>query len=344
MDIAITTLDLAVKSVKWKESNVYSIFWCNWKRPLMNISTRDLEAFLALADLQNFTRAAARTHLSSSAFSTRISTLETALGAKLFDRTTRSVELTQAGTLFLESARRLHGDFTEVLTDFREHANRRKGRVAVAALPSTAAAWLPHVFSIFHAENPGIELTLNDVRADACIALVRAGTVDFAVASRPAEGEDMEAHRLCEDRFCLVCSDSHPLANQSSIKVKDLSTHKFIHLTRDSSVRQHLERAFDPLPMNTVMQLEHLATVAGMVQAGLGITVIPELTLFQFSRPGLVIRPLKIPGLSRSIYVVRRRGKGLSFAAAALYDCLMAERDRIHDFLRMQLEEPTHRG
>jgi LysR family transcriptional regulator, carnitine catabolism transcriptional activator len=303
----------------------------------MNISTRDLEAFLSLADLQNFTRAAARAHLSPSAFSTRIASLEAALGSRLFDRTTRSVELTQAGALFLESARRLHNDFTEVLTDFRDHANRRKGRVSIAALPSTAAAWLPHVFSQFHAENPGIELTLHDVRADACIALVRAGTVDFAIASRPAEGEDMEAHRLSEDRFCLVCSDSHPLAHQTSVKVKDLAAHRFIHLSRDSSVRQHLERAFDPMPMNTVLQLDHLATVAGMVQAGLGITVVPELTLFQFTRPGLVIRPLKIPGLSRSIYIVRRRGKSLSFAAVALYDRLMAERGRIHDFLRMQL-------
>ena len=209
----------------------------------MNISTRDLEAFLSLADLQNFTRAAARAHLSPSAFSTRIASLEAALGSRLFDRTTRSVELTQAGALFLESARRLHNDFTEVLTDFRDHANRRKGRVSIAALPSTAAAWLPHVFSQFHAENPGIELTLHDVRADACIALVRAGTVDFAIASRPAEGEDMEAHRLSEDRFCLVCSDSHPLAHQTSVKVKDLAAHRFIHLSRDSSVRQHLERA-----------------------------------------------------------------------------------------------------
>lgn len=303
----------------------------------MDISTRDLEAFLALADLQNFTRAAARTHLSQSAFSTRIASLEAALGAKLFDRTTRSVELTAAGTLFLESAQRLHGDFREVLTDFRDHASRRKGRVSIAALPSTAAAWLPHVLSQYQAENPGIELAVHDVRADACIALVRAGMVDFAIAAHPAEGEDMETHRLAEDRFCLVCNDRHPLAGKTTLSAKDLAAHAFIHLKHDSSVRQHLERAFDPLKMKTVMQLEHMATVAGMVQAGLGITVVPELTLFQFTRPGLVIRPLKIAGLARSIFIVRRRERSLSIAAAALYDQLMAERGRIHDFLRMQL-------
>lgn len=303
----------------------------------MNISTRDLEAFLALADTRSFTRAAARCHLSQSAFSTRIASLEQLLGAKLFDRTTRSVELTQAGELFLESARRLHGEFAEAVADFRDHTNRRKGRVAVAALPSTAAAWLPEVFAKFRAQYPGITLTLYDTLSDNCLALVRSGQVDFAIASRPSAGEDMLAHLLSEDHFCLVCSADHPLAAKPSLKVKDLIGYGFIHLTRDSSVRQHLEKAFHPMQAPTVLQLEHLATVAGMVQAGLGITVVPELTLFHFMRPGLVIRPLKIPGLSRSLYVVRRKGKSLSFAAAALYDCVMAERGRIHEFLRLQL-------
>jgi len=310
----------------------------------MNISTRDLEAFLALADTRSFTRPASRCHRSQSAFSTRIASLENLLRARLFDRTTRSVEPTQAGELFLESARRLHGEFAEAVADFRDHTNRRKGRVAVAALPSTAAAWLPEVFAKFRAQYPGITLTLYDMLSDNCLKLVRDGQVDFAIASRPAEGEDMQAHLLSEDRFCLVCSAAHPLASKPTLKVRDLVGYGFIHLTRDSSVRQHLEKAFHPMQAQTVLQLEHLATVAGMVQAGLGITVVPELTLFHFTRPGLVIRPLKIPGLSRSLYVVRRKGKSLSFAASALYDSVMAERGRIHDFLRLQLAGELPRG
>jgi len=310
----------------------------------MEISTRDLQAFLALADLHSFTRAAARCHLSPSAFSARISSIEHVLGARLFDRTTRSVELTQAGALFLESARRLHADFLEVVQNFRDHKGRLKGRVAVAALPSTASAWLPDVFAKFRAEHPGIRLTLHDVVSNDCIALLRSGDVDFAIASHPAEGEDMEAHLLSRDRFCLVCCAGHPLADRRGLKIKDLAAYDFIHLTRDSSVRQHLESAFHPLQMRTALQLEHLATVAGMVQAGLGITVVPELTLFQFTRPGLVVRPLEFKGLARAIYIVRRRGKSLSFAATALYDRMMAERGRIHDFLRIQLNPPARDG
>ncbi len=303
----------------------------------MDISTRDLKAFLALADLRSFTRAAARCHLSQSAFSTRITTLEQTLGARLFDRTTRSVELTQAGDLFLESARRLHGEFAEIVTDFREHALRRKGRVAIAALPSIAASWLPSVLGRFHAQHPGIQLALHDTLADNCIALLRNGSVDFAISSLPAEGEEMEARALTEDKFFLVCPKDHPLASKMNLKVKDLQGHPFIHFTRDSSVRQHIERAFHPQPMGSVLQVEHLATVAGLVQAGLGITVVPELTLFQFNRKGLVIQPIKLPRFSRSIYVLRRRNKALSFAAATLYDMIASDRSAIHDHLRHML-------
>ena len=303
----------------------------------MNLSVRDLEACLAVADLRHFSRAAERCHLSQSAFSTRIAQIEQLLGARLFDRTTRAVELTQEGALFIESARRLVGDFSELVEDFRSHTSKRKGRVAIAALPSIASAWLPAVFAGFHARHPGITLTLHDVVSDACIARLREGAVDFAVASHPADGEDMEAQQLAEDNFYLVCPRGHPLASKVGLKPRDLAHHPFVSLTRDSSVRQALEKAIGADNMHSVMQLEHLATVAGMVQAGLGITVVPELTLFQFTRPGLVVRPLKIPGLARSIYVVKRRGRTLSVAAAALYEHMLAERAKIHDYLRLQL-------
>lgn len=303
----------------------------------MNLSTRDLQAFLALADLRNFGRAAERCHLSPSAFSTRIASIEAMLGARLFDRTTRSVELTQAGVVFLDSARRLYSSFAEVVADFKDHANRRKGRVAIAALPSIASAWLPAVLAGFHARNPGIKLTLHDTLSDHCVELLRHGSVDLAVASHPFDGEDVETQPLIEDGYCLVCAAGHPLARRRSLVPRDLLAYPFIHLPSDSSALRHLERALHPEQIEPAMQLNHLASVAGMVQAGLGITVVPELTLFHFMRPGLVIRRLAIPGLARSIYLVRRRGKSLSFAAEALYDHMLSERRKIPDYLRRQL-------
>src|SRR5881409_1988343 len=109
----------------------------------MNVSTRALHAFVTLAEQRSFTRAAALCHLSQPAFSALIRALEDNLGARLFDRTTRSVELTAEGRVFVESARRLLRDVDDALADLRDHAARRRGRVAIAVLPSLAAGWLP---------------------------------------------------------------------------------------------------------------------------------------------------------------------------------------------------------
>src|SRR6185295_1838768 len=98
----------------------------------MNASVRQLRAFLSLAELRSFTRAAARSHLSQPAFSALIRALEDAMGARLFERTTRSVELTVEGRLFLDSAQRLVRDFDQSVLDLRDHAARRRGRVAMA--------------------------------------------------------------------------------------------------------------------------------------------------------------------------------------------------------------------
>lgn len=153
-------------------------------RKTPDLSTRQLRAFLALAELRSFTRAAQASHLSQPAFSALIRTLEDAVGTRLFDRDTRSVQLTPEGRLFEGSARRLLDDMGGAMADLADHVERRKGRVRVAALPSLAAGWLPSVFAEFMQTWPGIRVDLDDALSDACIALVRSGQADFALAAR----------------------------------------------------------------------------------------------------------------------------------------------------------------
>ena len=146
----------------------------------IDASTRQLRAFLVLAELRSFTRAAARCHLSQPAFSALIRSLEESVGARLFDRDTRNVELTVEGRLFTASAHRLVRDFDEALVDVRDHAARRRGRVAMALLPSLAAGWLPPVLVGFRGAFPGIEVEVADVLSEPCLDRVRGGSADFA--------------------------------------------------------------------------------------------------------------------------------------------------------------------
>jgi LysR family carnitine catabolism transcriptional activator len=295
----------------------------------MNISSRDLELFLALVEEKNFTRAAERCNISQSAFSTRISVLESALGARLFDRTTRSVELTPEGQLFSQSARPLFDEFSDVIENFRDHAARRKGRIAVAALPSLCASWLPRIYADFGRRYPGVDLTMTDTLSDPCLALLRTGHVDFALASSVAPAEDLDAELLHDDPFYLVCRHDHPLATHDSLQLSDIGNHQFLHLHRLSSVRQCLEAALHPATLRYTIEVEHLATLAGLVEAGAGVTVVPSLTLFQFRRPDLVVRPIGDASLSRAIYLVRRRGRSLSIAARALCEEILARRGEL---------------
>jgi len=290
------------------------------------LSTRQLRAFLALADQRNFTRAAESCHLSQPAFSALIRALEDDLGTRLFDRDTRSVQLTPEGRLFEGSARRLLEDMGSAIRDLADHVERRKGRVRVAALPSLAAGWLPGVFAEFMQKWPGITIDLNDALSDACLALVRGGQADFALAASGAgasEGNDLRSQKLCTDRFHLVCPADHPLAHEPRLTLKKIAPWPFIQMARNSSVRQSLDAALHPMRLNQVFEVEHLATVMGLVEAGLGVSIVPALTLFHFRRESLVTRPLPVAALTRTVHLVQRREGSLSVAAQALHDLIV---------------------
>ncbi|MGA0572713.1 LysR family transcriptional regulator [Variovorax sp. VNK109] len=287
-----------------------------------DLSSRQLRAFIALADLRNFTRAAQTCHLSQPAFSALIRALEETLGSRLFDRDTRSVQLTVEGRVFDVLARRLLQDMGDAVQELTSHTQLRKGRVRVAALPSLAAGWLPGVFAEFMQQWPGITIDLADGLSDACIAQVRSGAADFALSASGPGGE-LRARKLCADRFHLVCRADHPLAQEARLTIRKLAPWPFIQLARNSSVRQTLDAALSPLRLNTAFEVEHLATVTGLVEAGLGISAVPALTLFHFRRETIHTRPLPLKDLRRTVYLVQRSEGSLSMAAQALHDLII---------------------
>jgi DNA-binding transcriptional LysR family regulator len=292
----------------------------------MNISTRELRAFIALAECRNFTRAAAVCHLSQSAFSSLIRQLEQSLEVRLFDRTTRHVELTAEGQEFEASARRVLAEFEAAVSGMHARATLQRGRVSIALLPSLAADWLPDVLVGFRRAYPGIDLEVADVLSEPCIERVRMAQADFALAATRADTPELRAEPFCRDDFHLVCRSDHPLATHANPKPRDVAACPFIHLSRTSSVRQYIDAATLPQALPAVIEVDQLATVAGMVRAGLGISVVPALTLYQFRSPKLVVRPLKWPGLTRQIYLVRKRDRGFSAAAQSFYEWVMARR------------------
>lgn len=291
-----------------------------------NLSARQLRAFLALADTRSFTRAAAACHLSQPAFSALIRGLEDGIGLRLFDRSTRHVAPTPEGAAFVEPARQLLAQAESALDALQDLAALRRGRVALALLPSLAAGWLPGVLAGFRQAHPGIEIEVFDQLSEPCIALLRSGRADIALAATRVDSDELRAEPFCRDDFHLVCPAGHPLADGPAPKPRDVAAWPFVHLSRTSSVRQYLDAATLPLRLHTLMEVDQLATVKGMVKAGLGVSIVPTLTLFHFDDPALCTRPLRWRGLTRQIWLLRRRDRGLSQAAQALHARLMAAR------------------
>ena len=293
----------------------------------MNLSSKQLRAFLALAHERHFTRAAQRCHQTQPAFSALIRSLEEALGVRLFDRTTRRVELTPEGEVFSESAARLLADIESAVASVQDHVALRQGKVAVAALPSLAAGWLPTVYARFHESHPAIELHLHDALLEPCLGLLRSDAVDIAVAARGLNMAGLHALPLCEDRFYLVCRRDHSLARRSSVALSHLAGSAIIQLGKGSSIRQSLVRHAGYDTLRTFLEVDHLATVTGLVAAGLGVSLVPAMTLFQFRHPDIVVIPLtRSSTLKRSLFIITRSGKTLSAAAQAFYDLLLDQR------------------
>ncbi|MNT54518.1 HTH-type transcriptional activator CmpR [compost metagenome] len=164
---------------------------------------------------------------------------------------------------------------------------------------------------------------------DPCLDMVQSGQVDFAVASRRPDMTDLDSEFLHADRYFLVCRADHPLAKQAKVRLRDITRYPVIQLARGSSVRKHLDEAFGadaPLP---VFEVEHLATVTGLVRAGLGVSVVPAMTLFHFASNDLRVVPLAGRALTRPLYLVQRKGRSLSVAAQTLADLLIAHRGDI---------------
>jgi len=292
----------------------------------MNISVRQLRAFLVLAQSRNFTRAAKTVHMSQPAFSATIHALEEAVGARLFHRDTRNVDLTLEGLVFEGTARRVVDEIDGAIDGVRDLVERRRGKVSIALLPSLAAGWLPPLLAEYRAQYPGVEIQVADMLSERSIDQVRSGRADFAIVATTTSDPSLTASLLCADRFELVCRHEHRLASIDRVGIEDLAGERFIYQVRHSIVGRYLTDAMPAQSLPTFMEVEQLATVIGMVRAGLGIAAIPEFNLYDFHHADLVRRELNFQGLERQLFVVQPSGREMSFAAQALHELLLRRR------------------
>lgn len=286
----------------------------------MNITLKQIKAFLAVAQSGSFTAAANRLHLTQSAVSVLISQLERQFGLRLFDRTTRLVQPTDAGRDFYSVAERVLADLHHALSSSQELVAKKRGRVAVAATPLMASILLPKAIAQYTALYPGISVILKDTLAAQIQSKVREGEVDFGIGTYEKSGRELAAETLMADTLVLICPAAHPLARKTRVAWRDLAGHPLIELTRDNSVGLLVSDCLAEagVGVHAGYEVSFLSTVVAMVDAGLGVAVLPS-----YAKPitrlyNIQVRKLVNPEIRREISFLTRQGRSLSAAAQSL--------------------------
>ena len=289
----------------------------------MNVTLRQLRVFIEVAKLQSFSRAGDEIGLTQSAVSRCVRELETEIGVKLVDRTTREVQLTDVGANLIASIPRLISDLDDALREIREIGEQRRGRVVVAASPTVACRLMPEVVAACGRQFPYITLGLRDDVQSDVVRKIRSGEVDFGVIIGPFAAEDLETECLTTDSFCVVVRGDHALAQREQVSWKALDGERLVMLDYASGSRPLIDAVMSEqgVRARVVQELGHPATVFGLVEAGVGISVLPWLALPVPAGASLLARPL-VPRAERTVELVRRRDRSLSPAAEAVWSLI----------------------
>lgn len=294
----------------------------------MKFSLSDLEAFVSVAELSSFRRAAEAVHLSQPALSRRIAKLEEALGVRLFERTTRTVSLTAVGREFSRKARALLGDLEAALLGMEEIAATRAGEVTVACVPSAAYYYLPGFIRRYHARFPRIRVRVIDETANTVLATVIRGEADFGLDFVGAQEPDLDFEAILEEPFVAACRHDHPIARKRKVTWAELAKYDYMTVSKSSGNRLLVDNALAGIAVRPRWSYEtrHVSTMLGLVEAGLGVAAVPRLALPTGRHPVLTSVPIAEPKVTRTLGLIRRRNRALSPAAQQLYDMLAPRR------------------
>jgi DNA-binding transcriptional LysR family regulator len=316
-----------------------------WLRPAqskrsfrMAIDLDQLRTFVAVAEVGGLSAAAETLNLSLPAISRRLTALEDELGIHLLERSTRRVALTQTGREFLPRARRLLDELEESLLGIRETAARRRGLVTLACIPTAAYYFLPDTLAAFARRFPEIRVRIMDLSGDDVTDAVAGGAVEFGIGMEGVQHPEAEFRPLRQDPFVLACRRDHRLAaRRGAVRWRELEGERLVGVSRRSGNRLILDRALLPRNISPAWryETEHLSSSLGLVEAGLGIAVVPRLALPRGAHPVLVARALVDPLIERTTGLILRRGFAPAPAAQALLDLLVE---------RLAKSEPSRAG
>ncbi|WP_345816460.1 LysR family transcriptional regulator [Paraburkholderia sp. PREW-6R] len=298
-----------------------------------------LRAFVSVASHASFNDAALELHLSPSALTRRIKRLEDALDTLLFERTTRHVALTSSGVLLLPRAQGVLRELDASLQLVCEATRIRTGQLTIACIPTAAKFMLPKIVGHYHKRRPEVRLRLIEADLATVVQRVTTGDAEFGIAFLVNESPELDIDALLVDPYVLACPVDHPLAASEHVTWPELRPWPLIVSGTTSGNRRMLDAALRDIDWrpDRLIEIEHLTTSLGLVEAGLGISIIPRCAAPRDTHARIAIRPLVNPTVARTIGLIRRRDAALSSIAR---DFRLALR-RMAPFDSSILDEPA---
>jgi LysR family transcriptional regulator, hydrogen peroxide-inducible genes activator len=253
-----------------------------------------LRYFAAIARTGNFSWAARECHVAQPSLSQQILKLEDEVGERLFERTRRRAFLTPAGSLFLPHALSILETAEQGCREIREMGGLVRGKILLGALPTIAPYFLPDVIAAFRRKCPGVELVIHEETTQKLLQGLEDNELDLALISEAPPRPRIEIRELFSEELILCLPASHPLVKRKRVVAGDLQKEKFIlmqdtHCLGDQARRFCTSEGFQP---EISCRSAQIGTVLAMVQAGLGISLVPEMALPGAPKKGIVYRSL----------------------------------------------------
>jgi DNA-binding transcriptional LysR family regulator len=282
----------------------------------MRPTLRQIECFQAVVELGNFSRAAERVRTTQANLSHTIRDLETVLEARLFDRTTRRVSLTDAGRAFAEGALAGLAEIDRAAEIVRDLGELRRGQVSIAAPPLLCTTVLPHLIRRVADEHPNLIIKIVDVGPEVVIEHVRNGRCDLGVGTFTGEDPNVESQTALRDQLMIFVSPHHDFAAHQHVDWSELDNQPIITLTQKSGIRLLTEMGFEHanLALRPHLEVNQIHTVLSLVEVNAGIAVLPAYAFTALRGRGIVARPLTNPAVIREVRLIAPRDREQSAA------------------------------
>jgi DNA-binding transcriptional LysR family regulator len=238
----------------------------------------DIKLFVNIADSNSLTRAAQLSNMSLPSASTRIKHFEDSLGVKLLYRTSHGVTLTPAGQKFLQHARLVVNQLENLRGDLQEYVRGAKGHVRIFANTSATTEFLPLVLPSFLATHPDVSIDLRERLSPDILCAVKEGKVDIGIVAGAVRAENVRTLPYHKNRLVLATARNHPLSKHKSISFEDTLDFEYVGLCEGSAIHAFLTKVANELnkELKIRIQLRNFEAVCRMVEANVGIAVLPD--------------------------------------------------------------------